>query len=251
MPQRIPLSLCLLFSVLVAGVPAKAVMTTAPTVSSREFIAQEGIAKIILQVAAEQPASTAATVTLQDLPAGFRELPPELSAALSSRLDILAQQLGQGNLKPENFFAFVNPQDFQIVLGFTSQLSEPSAQASFDANMQQLQKPEVQQQMLGQLQERLKRAGEIKITDYRTLPGLNDVANASTGITLGLETKGQPLRLDFAAFRRNSVGAFTAVMYPNGGQPKVAVGEVARKLDSRIVQLSANTNAFPSTSTPK
>ena len=251
MPQSIPLGLCLLFSILVAGVPAKAVMTTSPTVSPGQPIAQEGIAEAILQVAAEQPASTAATVTLKDLPPGFTELPPELSATLSSRLDVLAQQLGRGNLKPENFFAFVNPQDFQIVLGFTSQLSNQPEQASFDANMQQLQKPDVQQQMLSQLQEKLKQAGEIQVTDYRTLPGLNDVANASTGITLGLKTKGQPLRLDFAAFRRNSVGAFTAVMYANGGQPKVAVGEVARKLDSRIVQLSANTNASPSTNTPK
>lgn len=205
-------------------------------------IAKLGITDTILKLAAE-PTPAATSLTLKDLPSGFTELPPEISAALSSRLDVLSQQIGQGTLKPENFFAFVNPQNFQIVLGFTSNIPDQPQQASFDANMQQLSKPEVQQQMLSQLQERLKKLGEVKVTEYRTLPGLNDLANASTGLTLGLETRGQPLRVDVAAFRRNSTGAFTAVMYPLGKQPQVNVGDVARKLDGRIVQPASPSGA--------
>lgn len=241
MPKRIPLRFFLLFSVVLAGIPAQAAMNTAPATSQTMPIAQQGIATTLLQMAAEQPAATAA-LTLQDLPSGFTELPPEIAASLSSRLEMLSQQLGQGKMKPENFFAFVNPTNFQIVLGFTSKIPNQPEQESFDANLQQLQKPEVQQQMLSQLQERVKKLGDIKVTEYKTLPEMNSVANASTGITMALEMKGQPLRLDCAAFRRNSVGAFTAVMYPNGEQPKLALGEVARKLDGRIVQIPASTN---------
>jgi len=246
MPTRTPLSLFLLLGVLFTGVPAKAAITTV-SASPKQAIAQQGIAETLLQIAVEQPTSTAATLTLKDLPPGFTELPPDLSSVLSSRLEVLTQQLGQANLKPENFFAFVNPQDFQIILGFTSQLPNQPEQASFDTSVQQLQQPEVQQQM-SSLQESIKSMGPIKVTEYKTLPGLNDVANSSTGITMGLEAQGQPLRLDFATFRRNSVGAFTAVMYPNGGQPKLAVGEVARKLDGRIVQVSADTKGSASAS---
>lgn len=240
MSKRISLNLCLLFGVLFVQFPAQA---------ATPAIAKLGIADAMLTLAVE-PTPAASTLTLKDLPPGFTELPPEISAALSSRLDVLSQQLGQGNLKPENFFAFVNPQDFQIVLGFTSKIPNQTQQASFDASMQQLSKPEVQQQMLTQLQERIKKLGEIKVTDYRTLPGLTDVANASNGVTLGLETRGQPLRVDVAAFRRDATGAFTAVMYPTGKQPKVGVGDVARKLDGRIVQLPASSPS-PSTNVPK
>lgn len=239
MLKRIPLNLCLLFGLLFAF----------PAQAATPAIAKLGIADTMLKLAVE-PTPAASTLTLKDLPPGFRELPPEISAALSSRLDILGQQIGQGNLKPENFFAFVNPQDFQVVFGFTNKIPSQPQQASFDASMQQLSKPEVQQQMLAQLQERLKNMAEIKVTDYRTLAGLDDIANKSTGITVGLETKGQPLRMDIAAFRRDATGGFTAVMYPTGKPPQVAVGDVARKLDGRIVQLPA-ASPSPTTNLPK
>lgn len=241
MPKRISLSFFLLFGIILAGVPAHAAITKASAASQKLPVAQQGIAETLLQMAAEQPAPKAA-LTLSDLPSGFTELPPEISAALSSRLEVFSQQLGQGKMKPENFFAFVNPENFQIVLGFTSKIPNQPEQTSFDANLQQLQKPEVQQQMLSQLQEKVKKLGDIKVIEYKALPDLNNLANASTGIAMELEMKGQPLRIDCAAFRRNSVGAFTAVMYPKGEQPKLAVGEVAQKLDTRIVQIPAGIN---------
>jgi hypothetical protein len=239
MPKKIPLNLCLLFGLLFAF----------PAQAATPAIAKLGIADTMLQLAVE-PTPAASTITLKDLPPGFRELPPEISAALSSRLDLLSQQIGQENLKPENFFAFVNPQDFQIVFGFTNKIPSQPQQASFDASMQQLSKPEVQKRMLTQLQERVKLLGEIKVTDYRSLPGLTDIANVSTGITIGLETRGQPLRIDIAAFRRDATGGFTGVMYPLDKQPTVGVGDVARKLDGRIGQLPA-ASPNPTTNSPK
>ena len=242
MPKRLSLSLSLLTSVILAGVPAQAATPTAPTVSQQ----QPTTTQIISPIAAEQQATPQAALTLEDLPPGFTELPPEVATTIASRLDVLRQQLGQNSLQPENFFAFVNQQNFQIVLGFTGKLPNQSEQASFDANLQQQQKPEVQQMMLSQLQEKLKEFGGLKVTEYTALPELNNLANASTGLTMAMEMQGQPLRVDFAAFRRNNVGAFTAVMYPtNGGQPTAAIGDVAQKLDARILQLSADANRSP------
>jgi hypothetical protein len=245
MPKRISWVLCLLSGVIFSGLPAKASTTMTPTASDKQLIAQQGIAEILPKIVAQQPASAQTTLTIEDLPSGFTELPPELAAELASRLTVLAQQMGQGNLNPENFFAFVNPENFQLVLGFTNKLPNQSEQTSFDDNLQKLQQPEVQQMMRTQVREQLKAYGDVKVTDYKALPGLNDVANASTGMTLELELQGQPLRIDFAAFRRNAVGAFTGVIYANGTQPAIAVGDVARKLDGRIVQLSAKPNHSP------
>lgn len=243
MAKKLSLSLCLLAGVIIAGVPARAAITTAPTVSQLPLTAKPGIVKSILQIAADQTAPKQATLTVEDLPSGFRELPPELAASIASRLEVLKQELGQGNMKPENFFAFVNPQNFQIVLGFTGNLPNQAEQASFDASLEQVKQPEIQQRTMSVLQEKLKAFGAIKVTEYRLIPDLNNVANASTGMTLAMEMKGQPLRMDLAAFRRNAMGAFTAIMYTNGEQPVVGVGDLARKLDLRIEQLSANTTS--------
>ncbi len=245
MAKRISLSVCLLVGVLVAGAPAQAAITTAPTVSQPPLTAQPSIAKTFNPLVAEQSAPAQATLTVEDLPPGFTELPPEIAASIASRLEVLQQQVGPGNLKPENFFAFVNPKSFQIVLGFTAKLPNQAEQARFDGSLEQLKQPDVQQRTLNLLQEKLKAFGEIKVTEYRPIPELNTLANASTGITLGLEMRGQPLRLDLAAFRRNATGAFTGVMYANAAKPLVGVGDVAQKLDRRIEQLSSRAPRLP------
>ena len=241
MAHRTSLSLCLFAGVILAGVPTQAAITTAPTVSQPPLTAKHGVVQTVLQMAVEQSAPTQATLTLKDLPPGFTELPPEIATMLASRLEVIKQQLGQENMKPENFFAYVNPQNFQIVLGFTGKLPNQSEQASFDASMEKAKQPDVQQKTLSLLQEQLKTFGEVKVTEYRLIPELNNLANASTGMTLALEMKGQPLRFDVAAFRRNTMGALTGVIYANGEQPAIGVGDLARKLDQRIEQVAANT----------
>lgn len=237
MAKRIPLSLCLLTSLFVAGVPARAAISV-PTASETLLIAQPGIVQTITQLVAQQTATSQAKLTLEDLPSGFAELPPELATVLASRLDDLRQRLGQENLKPENFFAFVNPQTFQMVLGFTGKLPTEPEQSDFDANLQKLQQPETQQQLISQLQESGKAVGGIKVTEYRTLPRVEGLADGATGLTLAMELQGQPFRVDLTTFRRDAVAAFTAVMYADGEQPAIAVGDAARKLDSRIMEPS-------------
>lgn len=241
MAKRKSLSFFLLLGFSLASIPTQATMATTATTWPTQSIAQQRV-ETPANPATEPATSTAATLTLEDLPAGFQKLPPQIAAQMASRLSSLGQKLGQENLKPENFFAFVNPQKFQIVLGFTTKLPEKQAQASFDASIQQLEKPEVQQRMQILLQEQLKTLGGAKVTECKALPGLNNLANASTALTIGIEMQGQPLRMDVAAFRRNSVGAFTGVMYTNDRSPELGVGDVARKLDGRIVKLASANN---------
>ncbi|MFE1748173.1 hypothetical protein [Coleofasciculus sp. H7-2] len=194
------------------------------------------------QAPTTQPASSDVKLTLEDLPAGFQELPPDVAVEIASKLDVLRQQLTQANMKPENFFAFVNPENFQIVLGFTGNMPNQPEQAKFDAGLQEMQNPQKQQQMLSLLRERLKAYQGLEVVEYKPLPELNNLGNASGGMTLALKIQEQPVRMDIAAFRRNSTGALTAVMYVNGKQPAVQVGDVVRKLDSRILQVSPAAN---------
>ncbi|MGB3695760.1 MAG: hypothetical protein WBG70_04685 [Spirulinaceae cyanobacterium] len=50
-----------------------------------------------------------AVLTPADLPAGFQTLPPEFAEQITNQFKLLSQQLGQGNLQPEDYFVLVNP----------------------------------------------------------------------------------------------------------------------------------------------
>jgi hypothetical protein len=69
-------------------------------------------------------------LTLQDLPPGFTEMPSDYVASLRN-------QLSQGpNFKPASIFAYQKIDrkllEFQLLIGFTLQLPDPTLQAAFD-----------------------------------------------------------------------------------------------------------------------
>lgn len=179
------------------------------------------------------------TLSLQDLPPGFKELPPQIAAEVSSKFEGLRQQLIEAGMKPNKFFAYVHPQSLQIVFGFTGTIENQPDRANFDAIIKQIQEPEYQQELIAQYREALKSRQGIEILEYGIIPELNNVAEASTGMTVSVSMQGQPLRLDVAAFRRSSVGAFTGIMYPKDRVPTAQLGAIARLLDNRILQASS------------
>jgi hypothetical protein len=183
---------------------------------------------------ARSEAPEGAALTLDDLPDEFIEIPPMMQEQLVTQFQLLGQQFGPQDLELENFFVFVNPANFQVVMGFTGDLPSSSEQSQFDANLKQMENPEVQKRVLAQMQEKLEAMAGVEITNYTPLSGLDDVADASTGMMLEMTLQGQPFRVDMASFRRSSVGAFTAVMYPVSGNA-LAVRTLADKLDSRIL----------------
>lgn len=230
MIKRISLSLGLLSGILFTGNPVNADIPLTPVSPASSTVPQ---------TISQASTSSNIKLLLEDLPEGFQELPPELTTSLASQFRLLTQQFQEANLNPENLFAFVNPESFQIVLGFTSPLSSEQDWVNFDTNVQQLQQPEIQQLLVSQLKQRLQGMGEINVLEYKPLPQLNNFADTSTGFTLGIDMEGTPLQLDMATFRRGGMIAFTGVMYLNGQMPLIQVGDVAQKLDSRIVQRSA------------
>lgn len=238
MAKKVLLTLSLLCGVILASSHPQAALSSTIT----QPVTQPSMAAIVTEMVAQNQASSNLKLTLEDLPPGFQELPPALAGEIATKLNSFRQQLALANIKPEDFVAFVNPQNFQVVIGVTGNLAKAQEQASFDANLQQLKKPAVQEQLLGQLRQELKSFGGVEVVNYNSLSDLNKLANASTGFGVDLNVLGQPARMDMAVFRRNAVGAFTAVMYLNGQEPTVLVGDVARKLDGKIVKSSPTAN---------
>lgn len=200
---------------------------------------------------ASEKLASAPTLTLQDLPPGFQELPAELRPGIAAQLDIIKRVLGQQNLSLGNYFAFVNPQQLEVVLGFNTTLpNQPLALLKFDASLRQLQQPKARQQLVSQVQQGLKASPVgITVVEQAALPDLNNLANASAGMTLALQLQSLPsLRSDIVAFRRNQVGSVTAVFYLNGSKPAISLKDVATKLDDRILQSSPTANSSRSSS---
>ena len=229
MLKKLPLTLCLLTGFIFSGTIARAAI--------QQRVVQSGIAEPAnSQIIAQPISSSAATLTLEDLPPGFQQLPPTLISQLASQFEAFSQQLAPGNLNPENFFAFVNPATFQMVLGFTGDVPEQSEQMNFDTNLQKLDDPQAQEQVVDLVTEKLKEFGGIQVENYALMPEMKTLADASAGMTMLVNMQGQPLRLDMAGFRRNDVVAFTGVLYPNEQESIVQVRELVNKLDDRIVK---------------
>lgn len=191
----------------------------------------------------EQPAVSGITLTVQDLPDGFQEVPPQIKQQIATWMEPFKQLLAKGNIPLSNFFAFANLQKFEVIFGFTTILpDQPLALATFDTALQQLQQTANRQQLIGKIRERLQFTQIIEFGEYEALPELNNLANASTGLTLAGKLQGRPVRIDVAGFRRNTVGGFTAVFHTDGVKPVVPVKDVVSKLDDRILQFSPSTS---------
>ncbi|MFB2935811.1 hypothetical protein ACE1B6_11210 [Aerosakkonemataceae cyanobacterium BLCC-F154] len=232
MIHKFSLSLCVLTGVLWTGssIPMALAQSNFPP-ATQEIPAATNLT---------QPLYSNAVLTVQDLPPGFKELPPEVTAQVQTQFELLSSQLTKAGMKPEKFFAFINPDTLQMVVGFTGLIPNQPDRANFDVILKQMQQPAYQQQMMNQIRESIKSNQGIKIVDYGMIPAVNNnIGETASGMTVGIDIKGQILQLDLASFRRNNVGAFTAVMYRKGDRPTVNLDAVARQLDTRIVQTAS------------
>lgn len=160
-------------------------------------------------------------LTLDDLPVGFEQMPLQDS-------DIVNEGLGGQKWPIQSAFIFFEPEAYQFVIGGTQLLQGRLDQVQFDAGVH---RPEFM------LQWDIQSMGLSGILDEAVLPGLDDIGDASSGITVASEGTGEglPMRLDLVAFRRHTVGAYVIFTYVDGENPVVEVGELARTFDERII----------------
>lgn len=194
-----------------------------------QLIAQETEAE-------EETESKTATITKEDLPDGFQELPPLLADRIKAQFEAISSQFRQGGLEPEEMFVYYHPSSLQVVAGFTGAITN---EADFDGVLDTFSQPEVQEMMFAEIQKQLEDVDMVEISDYRPLTGMNDLGNKSFGLQLDAKVKTGfftvPLTADVASFRREETGAFTMVMYRNSSTPRVSLRELSDTLDGKIL----------------
>ena len=166
MKKSLSLILCLLTGAIYAGGSVKQAIATrlSPMIAQTEPSASPQVTPEP-QMTPQPQTSSKVTLTLQDMPPGFQAVPPQMTANF---VDMLKKELGQVSLNPENMFAFMSQtstapsspttsssQNAQIVVGYTGTLKE-TERAQFDDYIKKMQQPEVQEEMINQIRERLK-----------------------------------------------------------------------------------------------
>ncbi|MEP0869247.1 hypothetical protein NDA01_05495 [Trichocoleus desertorum AS-A10] len=177
---------------------------------------------------AQNSKPTKPTLMLQDLPPGFQPLSgPELAE--------LSQSLSAGGYETESLFAFQEAEHFEYIIGFTTPLSTPEAQAAFDSELRQAG-------FLEQFAQGFQQgAAGIKISNKGALKNLDGIGNAIAGFGFTSNIQTIPMRIELVVFRRNQIGAFLWIMYLDGDKPVISVDQVAQKLDSRVLDAAKAT----------
>jgi hypothetical protein len=158
-------------------------------------------------------------LTVQDLPPGFQEMSPE-------ELGLTPESLSQEDFTVESLFLFMAAEQLEFVMGFTALIPTELERTGFDVVLNQ---PDLLLQFF------ISGMGATEVLEQEALSGLDDIGDASAGLTVVADIQGIPMRMDVAVFRRDIVGAFIFVMYLDGETPLLPVGDAARKLDARVL----------------
>jgi hypothetical protein len=252
MSKKFVLTLSLLTSALLAGVPTLAAPTDpapAPQTPSQTPSTPDTQPQTPLQAQPKpaprnqlpstpaQPSSSSGLLTKADLPSGFQEVPPELKSQVISQLGtFIQQQMPGATLKPENLAGFFNPETSEVVMSYTDKLSNQSSQAQLDNTLKQIQQPQTRQKLLGQLQAQATKLKDyqVEVVDLQPIAGLSNLADSSAGMAINLKIQGQPVLAHIVTFRRNATAAIAAVGNLNGQQPSLKLGDIAGTIDKRL-----------------
>lgn len=164
-------------------------------------------------------------IDAQDLPREFQAMPAEELAKLK-------QELGQEDFSVESLFAFMEPKNFEMLLGMTTSLKSQQEQNDFEAF---LASPESLQRVMTE------GMGATQILQQTPLR-LENVGQAVAGVNLKLNLEGVPANLDIVAFRRDTIGAFVFLLYLEGQTPRRPIANLAQILDRRAQSILAAPN---------
>ncbi len=134
-------------------------------------------------------------LTLQDLPPGFTE---------ASSLGSLKNQFPNSDFKPASVLAYqkVDDKQFQLLIGFTIQLSDPMQQAKFDQGIREGSAAKELSKNLNSNSKSLKSNKEWQLTNPTALTLQDNTGELSSGWRSQGKLENIPINLDMVMFRR-------------------------------------------------
>lgn len=193
------------------------VLTNIPALASTEL--QEK------QIVAQQPQCQAA-ITRQDLPPMFQEMP--LSDIEDTRQDLTQEEL------TVNKITGFQTDDFPLGLVLSATMSLSDRLAREDPR---LARQRLLQAFTGTFEDAATTYPGVnpKVSKVEELPNLDNIGDSSAAWRILLRMAGFPFQIDLVVFQRGKIVAFAGVGYIEGDVAVVPVGDIARKLDARIL----------------
>lgn len=214
------LVLAIFFS-LACGAASQAVATSAPVEKAAPTAAVEPTAAPT-EAATEAPVALAdisgARIFLSDLPEGFEELPSE-------DLNEGGQVPGEDGIQPGLIFGFVNPGDFQMVVGMNFLLTGGLDQLGFGLVLSQQE---------AMLKEFVSAMGTNNVRDEKVLEGFEDIGESQVAMTMFADVEGIPMQVDVIMLQRDAIGGMVLSMNMEGKTPGISLHELGTAFDKHI-----------------
>ena len=176
------------------------------------------------------PDLSTAVIPTGDLPSGFQPATPADMARLNISEATVAQRFGPlGEARPRNLQVFLRaaPSYEQVMTVLMYPLS-PSDAALIDAA---IASPDALVKTVGA---GVTGGGSGTIQSSATIPGADKFGERSVGVSLVSSGSTVPLRWDVLLARRGAFAELIYLVYINGKQPSITVGDLARILDARV-----------------
>ncbi len=173
------------------------------------------------------PDLSGVAIGLPDLPRGFDPLPPEEWPPLSITATAFLSETvsSSGRLYNPTGFRYPGTRTPEIILSYLLFPLSPDEQKRLDARL--ADPPSALAMALESL------VGG-RVTALEVLPGMDDLGDASTGISARGTLEGQSWRLEVAMVRRGAAFAYVLVAYPEGKKPPIGLRQVAELLDKQV-----------------
>ncbi|MBN1304553.1 MAG: hypothetical protein JXA13_08965 [Anaerolineales bacterium] len=153
---------------------------------------------------------------LEDLPAGFKEIPAD-------EVGLDPEQLSDEHMQVGDSFAFMDLGEMTIIMGWNVLLDDIS-KIGFELMVEH---PDL---MLGIM-------GDAAGTeDFETMSELEGYGDISTAVTGTLVSQGITMRGDVGVISREEIGVFVMVMYFDDDKPSFSLQEIMKILDERILE---------------
>ena len=202
------------------------VLVTLGCGASTQAVATEPIESVATEVVAtdapaEAPASlpdmSIARIFRQQLPGGFEEIPTDdffEEATASVEEEYL----------PEVVFAYINRDEFQVILGMNYLLVDGFTRLGFNAA---LNDPDSLKELAGAM-------GGENIREEETLKNLDTLGEKRSAITMLADVEGIPMRVNAAMFQRGIIGGMIISMTMEGEASKISFEELTKRFDQRV-----------------
>jgi len=164
------------------------------------------------------PDMTSLVLNLDELPFGFEEMDP-------AEMGLSFENLAAQGFPAESLFAYVNPEIFEVVFGYTAHIGGGLTMAQ--ANLAMSEPEAVQQGFLSGF-------SAHKIMRSGFLVGLDDIGKNRIGMTVTTNEGGIPMTTEMIVFRREFVLAYVIITYRDGQEQPLTLHDAAKILDARI-----------------